>query len=373
MSNEDNRFGDEPDSMGDISAGLLGLFRKNGVSQETLRKAIESDSLHVLAVDLLLGPPGELLSVAQVAEISGIDKGVLVRLWRALGFTDPVDQQPSFHEIDVEASTAFSGLLGSNPADVEVAIQLARVIGSALARVAEAEILSSIGLREINRPERRLSNLEVAERFSNYVSQTVPTVPKLLSYVWLRHLHGASKRLLMLRQQGEGVELAQFELTVGFLDLVGFTVLSQQLETEELASLVNHFDEVSHDTVTGLGGRVVKMIGDEVMFVSEDPEAAVEIAMTLQEIYSQDREISEVRAGLAHGMVLAKDGDYYGPVVNLASRIVNIATPGSILVSDEVNKKIAEKVSIDSKALQPRFLKDLGYVQLFRLKRSPSG
>ncbi len=372
MSGSEKRLDGMSESDGEISSGLLRLFTDNGVSRETLRAAIESDSLHVLAVDLLLGPPGDLLSVAQVAEISGIEKGVLVRLWRALGFTDPVDQQPSFHSMDVEASIAFSGLLGSNPADVEVAVQLARVIGSALSRVAEAEILSSIGLKEINRSERRLSNLEVAERFSSYVSQTVPTVPKLLSYVWLRHLHGASKRLLMLRQQGEGVELAQFELTVGFLDLVGFTVLSQQLETEELASLVNHFDEVSHDTVTRFGGRVVKMIGDEVMFVSEDPEAAVEIAMTMQESYSQDREISEIRAGLAHGMVLAKDGDYYGPVVNLASRIVNIATPGSILVSDEVNTKLSDRRSIDSKALQPRFLKDLGYVQLYRLKRSLS-
>ena len=126
---------------------------------------------------------------------------------------------------------------------------------------------------------------------------------------------------------------------VGFADLVGFTALSQQVDEHVLAAVVDRFESIAYDTVVKLGGRVVKMIGDEVMFVVDDVRPAVEIALTLAEAYSRDEELSEVRVGLACGPTLEREADYYGPTVNLASRIVNIAFPGSVVTSDDVHAR----------------------------------
>jgi adenylate cyclase len=163
-------------------------------------------------------------------------------------------------------------------------------------------------------------------------------------------------------------------MAVGFADMVGFTVLSQHLGDEELAAVVARFEELAHDTVVALGGRVVKMIGDEVMFVVQSASGAAQIGLSLAEAYASDDLLSDVRVALAVGPVLVKDGDFYGPVVNLASRLVNVARPGTVLISDEFKLALeAESAeNIDTRPLRTRSLKDLGRVQMWKLIRAGS-
>jgi adenylate cyclase len=175
---------------------------------------------------------------------------------------------------------------------------------------------------------------------------------------------------------------------VGFADMVGFTTLSQQLSEEELAAVVARFEEVAHDTVTAGGGRVVKMIGDEAMFVTESALSAARIGLALAEAYADDELLSDVRVALAVGPVLVQDGDFYGPVVNLASRLVNMAAPGAVIVTDEFYRAVATPGAPNSGAasgapnggdapgdefefglLRPRRVKDLGRIQLWVLHR----
>ena len=163
-------------------------------------------------------------------------------------------------------------------------------------------------------------------------------------------------------------------MAVGFADMVGFTVLSQHLGDEELAAVVARFEELAHDTVVALGGRVVKMIGDEVMFVVQNATGAAQIGLSLAEAYAGDDLLSDVRVALAVGPVLVKDGDFYGPVVNLASRLVNVARPGTVLISDEFKAALDGEGApgIDTRALRTRTLKDLGRVQMWKLIRAGS-
>ena len=220
---------------------------------------------------------------------------------------------------------------------------------------------------------------------------------KLLEFTWRRHVQAAVRRTMLLRARlGDAGTLP--ELAVGFADMVGFTMLSQQLSEEELAAVVSRFEEVAHDITTSLGGRVVKMIGDEAMFVSESVEAMARIGLGLAEAYADDELLSDVRVALAVGPVLVQDGDYYGTVVNLASRVVNIAAPGSVLVSDQFHDALGDELEragvtppptpdpaegpeesgdenevvsdeFAFKALRPRQVKDLGRVQLWVLFR----
>jgi len=160
-------------------------------------------------------------------------------------------------------------------------------------------------------------------------------------------------------------------LAVGFADMVGFTLLSQHLSDPELAAVVRRFEELSHDIVTRLGGRVVKMIGDEVMFVVESVADAARIGLDLADAYADDELLSDVRVGLALGPVLLREGDYFGTTVNLAHRIVNIGNPGTVLISDEFQAALLAAAPDDyaTEPLRPRTLKDLGRVQLWWLGR----
>jgi adenylate cyclase len=113
------------------------------------------------------------------------------------------------------------------------------------------------------------------------------------------------------------------------------------------------------------------MIGDEVMFVVDDVAAGAHIGLDLADAYADDDLLSDVRVGMALGPVLLRDGDYFGPTVNLAHRIVNIGNPGTVLISDEFQRELLERApeQFTAHALRPRLLKDLGRVQLWWLGR----
>jgi adenylate cyclase len=185
-----------------------------------------------------------------------------------------------------------------------------------------------------------VDSVEEADRFAQLAETSLPAMARLLEFVWRRHMQAATRRAMLLRVRGDGG--TQPVLAVGFADMVGFTGLSQQLSQEELAAVVSRFEEVAHDTVTGSGGRVVKMIGDEVMFITETVDSAARIGLSLAEAYADDDLLSDVRVALAVGPVLVQDGDYFGPVVNLASRAVSIANPGSVLISDDFHQALLD-------------------------------
>jgi adenylate cyclase len=199
---------------------------------------------------------------------------------------------------------------------------------------------------------------------------TIPAMAKLLEFVWRRQVAAGIQRNMMLRSHGLAPGQSP-EMAVGFADMVGFTLLSQHITDEELAAVVRRFEEISHDIVTSARGRVVKMIGDEVMFVVDSVADATRIGLDLADAYSDDDLLSDVRVGLAFGPVLLRDGDYFGPIVNLAHAIVNIGNPGSVIMSDEFHDALMLEApgEFTAKPLRPRHLKDLGRVQLWWLGR----
>ncbi|OWY62970.1 hypothetical protein B7486_55595, partial [cyanobacterium TDX16] len=83
-----------------------------------------------------------------------------------------------------------------------------------------------------------------------------------------------------------------------------------------------------------------------------------------------DEALSDVRVGVACGPVLEREGDLYGPVVNLASRVVGIAYPGSVVVSPDVHDALAEDPTLKFKSLRSHTLKDIGKVRLWTVRRA---
>jgi adenylate cyclase len=123
--------------------------------------------------------------------------------------------------------------------------------------------------------------------------------------------------------------------TIGFVDLVGYSKLSRRMTASELGTVIDRFEDTAHAVATVRGGRVVKLVGDEVMFVTLTAAAGCDIALALVERFAHDPSITP-RGGLASGEVLPRGGDYYGPTVNLAARLAEIAVPGELLVTPEV-------------------------------------
>jgi adenylate cyclase len=237
-----------------------------------------------------------------------------------------------------------------------------------MARIAEAEIESSPVLRG------NATSEEIAELYVVAADSINPDIARLLEYAWRRHLQAALRGAALRRSRGtvvssDGGARSQWatDLAVGFADLVGFTVLSQQLSEGALADVVDRFEELAYETIGQGGGRVVKMIGDEVMFAVDDASSAASIALALSAAYADDEMLSDVRVGLAAGPVLLREGDCFGPTVNLASRIVNIAAAGSVVVADEVHSRLADDERFAWKPIRPRYLKDIGRVPLWVL------
>jgi adenylate cyclase len=310
----------------------------HGASDEEIARAQAEDLLDLLVADRLVVPSAVRYTEAEVSQRTGMPVELSRRFWRALGFPDPTPEDALFTDLDIEAIIILEAVVELGFADVESALQLARVVGSSMARIADAEV--SPAILGVFAPPGSGDSVEAADRFARLADQTLPAMGRLLEFVWRRHFQAAIRRAMLLRSRGESATLP--ELCIGFADMVGFTMLSQQLSEDELAALISRFEDVAHDVVTSLGGRVVKMIGDEVMFVAESPTAAGHIALGLAETYADDELLSDVRVALAVGPVLAQDGDYYGPVVNLAKRVADIAAPGSVLVTDEFHSALVE-------------------------------
>jgi len=154
----------------------------------------------------------------------------------------------------------------------------------------------------------------------------------MLQVLFTGHMERAIRRMRDVRPR-KSVDTAT--LAVGFVDLVGFTPLTQQLSARELAGLIDEFEARAFDVAAEQDGRVVKLIGDEVMFVASTAAAGCEIALTLAEGF-RDRPGVTPRGGVAFGEVLTRGGDYYGTIVNVAARIADLAIPHEVLVTAEV-------------------------------------
>lgn len=374
----------DSDARAEALARVRVLLRDAGATDAEVDEAERDDVLDLLLADRLLVPPGPRYTEEEVAARTGMPTELARKFWRALGFADVGPHDRVFTDLDVEAIVLINGLLTLGVADVDIGLQLARVIGSSMARIADAEVSPAFWGGPLGTAEAS-DSVEAADILARMAGATLPAMVRLLEFSWRRHVQAATRRAMLLRTRGVGMLPT---LCVGFADMVGFTTLSQQLADEELAVVVSRFEELSHDIVTAAGGRLVKMIGDEAMFVIESAVACCRIALGLAEAYADDELLSEVRVGLAVGPVLVQDGDYYGPVVNLAHRVVNLADPGTVLMSDDMHSSVLHELhpsgdkhpdeaeeaggEFTFRAIRPRHVKDVGRVQLWALHRPGS-
>lgn len=264
------------------------------------------------------------LTQEQVAEQAGVDLDEANAMWRHLGFSEVGAGVVAFTPADVEALRITRRLTELGVVEAERMPQFVRSMGRSFSRLADWQtrlLLASLTDDGDDGPP-----LEV-------LTEVVPMVEEVQGYIWRRHLLATASRMAL---KGAAAEGATSTTTVGFVDIVGYTSRSRQMSTRALGDMVEWFERVVTDLVVERDGQVVKTIGDEVLYTVDDPFDAADLSLLLVERSEVDERFPEVRVGTAHGPVLARLGDVFGPTVNLASRLTSLARPGRVLVDVEL-------------------------------------
>jgi adenylate cyclase len=298
----------------------------------------------------LLGAPCTLTR-DDVAERAGVPIEAAQAVWAAMGFAEVPPDEKAFTELDVAALRTAVRLRESGIVDGDTLLVLARAMGQGLARLAEAQVGVFRGQAEQMTPE------EAQVAAAAAAEEVLPGLEQLMVHVWRRQFAAATERsFASLVQQGQPA------LAVGFVDLVGLTQTSRESDARALEVLLERFERETSLRVTAYGGRVIKMLGDEVLFVTDDVMAAAEVALATVEAHAHDESLPEVRAGLALGPVLSRLGDVFGEPVNLASRLTSEARPGTVLVDLQAAAALRADPSYSVVALKHRSVR--GYRNL---------
>ena len=315
----------------DGRVALLDWMTGLGLTLDEIDRWVMCDAVSGVAGDRRM-VPGERHDRSSAIARSGLDPDDFDAYSTAFGFV-PIHGAPAGEvgytddEIDMLALVAQLGAMFS-PSEV---LSLMRVIGGSLSRIAEAAV--SLFLVDVEAPHLQSgwSELELAQKVYD-AAGLVDGLAERLDPILRRQIQQAVER--NRRSSIDAVERLQYRYAVGFVDLVGFTALSGRLPADELAAFLGRFESNAHDVVAHHGARVVKLIGDEVMFVATDPASACGAALGLIGSFSSGFDGVVPRGGLAYGNVLLRGGDYYGSVVNLASRLVDLAVPMEVLVTE---------------------------------------
>jgi adenylate cyclase len=269
---------------------------------------------------------------ADIEARAGVAHERSVKWWRAMGFPEMPSDERAFTDLDVEMVRRLGATAGSSVVDDESIMRLARLLGASFSRIAEAQ-MAIVEQLAADVPAESLTEAEIAVLESPVRS----LLEDALVYVWRRQLLAALGRR-MQTDPTTGTDAA-----VGFADLSGFTKLSQRVSPERLAFLVDAFERAAFDVVSARGGRAVKLIGDEVMFVSTTLSDAVDIGLDLGERLHEIPDMPVIHCGIAFGQAVEVGGDVFGPAVNLASRLTTIARPGTIVIPRAAQSELADR------------------------------
>ena len=319
-------------------ARLLARLAEEGVSIDELRRAVAEDRLVLVPVERALGGGDGRHTVAEVAELAGIERGLLDRYWRALGMAIAAEDQRAFTDRDVTAAKRIAALRAAGLPDDGI-LEIARLLGMNMSQLAAANrrLIADAFLREGD------TEYEVATRFADAARTFMPAIEESLSYVLELHLREQIRHdAVGASELSTGrLESAQ-EATICFADMVGFTRLGESLEPEELGGVTGRLTEIVAEVVEP-PVRLVKLIGDAAMLVGPEPRPVLDAALAVVEAAEREGEgFPVLRAGVACGPALSRAGDWYGRPVNLASRITTRARPGSVLVSEQVHDALED-------------------------------
>lgn len=305
------------------------------------------------------------LTAAEVAARSGLSLAKARRLWRTLGFPERGDEL-AYDEDDVAAMSVVAGVMAEGLLDFDLALNVVRGAGLSMARLADWEVGALL---------QRVEEMYVAEAGEGdsptaaarwALERYGDRFEEVLLYAWRRHLAAAVARIESTRAIDADPHTTA--LTVGFADIVSFTALSNELTRDKIGDLVEVFEARCGDVIAANGGRLIKSLGDAVLFVNQDALGAFATAEGIIKVVGRDKRMPDVRVGLASGAVVMRLGDVFGPPVNLAARLTQVARRNRVIVDHETAALLPTD-QVETRPLPPRPMRGFGVMEPLTARR----
>ena len=294
-------------------------------------------SVGALEKVLLQGP--RKYSRRDLAEQQDIPERLTSVYWRSLGFT-PVDEDTVvFTEEDAYAIGDLAAIVEEGVITERAFSSISRGLGFHMGRLA---MWITEALVDEAKYADGLDDAQARQQMLDSIPELLEIFESQVMFAFRRQLAAYAARAGSEVLHRDTDELFPLQRAVGFADLVQFTRLAQDLPGAELADMVGRFESVSRDIISVGGGRVVKTVGDEIMFLANTPEDGAQIAVSLAEMITESPDLPPVRVGLAWGSMFSRYGDVFGPTVNLAARMESVARPGAVLVDSDTADAVAQ-------------------------------
>ena len=302
--------------------------------------AMSAERLAAKALEARLLGGERKLRRREVAAGAGVSLLSARKLWRALGFPNLGDDDVAFTERDQSALSTIVDLVREGVLTEEAAISITRAIGQMTDRMVVWQIEALV---EDMVQKQGVPDAVARKQLVGQLPSLIDALEEMLVYSWHRQLNAGVQRLAVRAEAGlqsseEGREGDEDDAplplarAVGFADLVSYTSLSRRMNEKTLAQLVQRFENKCAEIISVGGGRLVKTVGDEVLYIAETPAAGAEISLALSRAFTEDEILPQARVAMVWGRILSRLGDIYGPTVNLAARLTALADPGSVLV-----------------------------------------
>jgi len=315
---------------------LLEYLTERGATMEQMVEAHRMGTLPGVAGSLVTQGRTAMVTVADIAARSGLPSSRVMRTLLAAGI-------PARSGAEVPADLASvmaafeqgAALLGE-----EATLAFTRVLGAAANNVAEAAValfFTELGPGTVREGPDELARARLAEA----VTAAFTSVPDVLAVLVLDAFERAQRRAEAARSWLGSSPPAddQFEspsevVALGFVDLVGSTAWAQTLSLRDQSLALSRFESAAWTSAVLAGGRVIKMIGDEVFFAAPTAEAACRISLEVCRAADGDDILPPARGAVGIGLATPREGDYFGPLVNLLSRLVKVGAPGEVVVTE---------------------------------------
>jgi adenylate cyclase len=345
----------------DARLELLRTLESEGFTLEELREAAAQDRLALLPVERVLAGEGKLYTREELAEQTGLDPSFLDEAGRTLGVPIREPDERSITQDELELSRSAKALLDAGLPQEDF-LELTAVMSRSMANIA-ATFASVFGeaLLQPGDTERDLG-LRYAETLRNLGPLAAPTLQQMFN---LRMREQMREAVIGQAELQSGHLAGSQPISVGFVDIVGFTRLGEDVAPEDLGTVVRGFERAVSEAVD-TPVRLVKTIGDAAMLVAPEPGPVVDTVIGLVDRSKDDGPL--LRGGVACGEGLPRAGDWYGRPVNLAARLTGFAHRGSVVTSKEVRDSCADGYDF-SAAGSRRFKGVRGTVEVYRVRR----
>jgi adenylate cyclase len=300
----------------------------------------------------------------ELADATGLTEDATRRLFRALGFPD-AGNEIRYTQADLDLLVTLTKTIEKTDVDLATVVRLVRAVGQNVARLSDWQVAAMASRAEQigDRSGRGGSRHDETRRLAEDVGEALQQV---LVHSWRRHLDAALSRV---DEDVDTDELARAtRMSVGFADLVNFSALSNSLDTNRLGELVEIFEARCGDVISAHEGRLIKTLGDSVLFVADDADRALDIASSLIDVIGTDPRLPDVSIGVATGPVVTRLGDVFGPPVNLAARLTALARRNRVLVDDATVEALTPGV-YETRRLTARPLRGFGLLEPVAIRR----